>query len=63
MHVWVLLPEDLCNRSPGFCALVVREETPSPLPVGCLTDSLPELTRQHFLLKAPGYRLILLISA
>ena len=43
-YIWVLLPEDICNRSPGFCALVIQEETPSPLPVGCLSDSLPELS-------------------
>ena len=42
-HIWVLLPEDLCNLSPGFRALVIREETPSTLPVGCLTDGLAEL--------------------
>ena len=29
-RVQVLLQEDLCNPSPGFCALVVREETLSP---------------------------------
>ena len=29
-YVRVLLPEDLCNRSPGFCA---------PLPVGCPMDA------------------------
>ena len=40
MHVLVLLPEDLCNRLTCFSALVVREETPSPLPVGVPMDSL-----------------------
>ena len=63
MHVGMLLPEDLYNRSPGISALVIREETPSPLPVGCLTDGLPELTRQHCVLVSPGYRLILLLLA
>ena len=43
-HVQVLLPDDLCNRSPGFGALVIQEETPSPFPVGCPTDGLPELS-------------------
>ena len=61
-HVRVLLPKDLCNRSLGFSALVVREETPSPLPVGCSIDILPELTREHCLVEAPGYHLILLLS-
>ena len=42
-HVRVLLQEDLCKQSLGFSALVLREETPSPLLVGCLTDGLPEL--------------------
>ena len=41
--VRVLLPEDLFNKSPGFGALVLREETPSPLPVGRPTDGLAEL--------------------
>ena len=39
-RVRVLLPENLCNRSPGIHALVIREDTPSPLLVGCLTDCL-----------------------
>ena len=62
MHVQVLLLEDLCNRSPGYSALVIREETPSPLPVGFPTDGLPELPRKHCLVKTPGYRLILLLA-
>ena len=33
-HVRVLLPEYLCNRLPGFRALVIREDTPTPLLVG-----------------------------
>ena len=62
MHVRLILPEDLCNRSPGFSALVVQEETPSPLPVGCPTDGLPELPLEHCLVKSPSYRLILLLA-
>ena len=31
-HVRVLLLEDLCNRFPGFSALVVREETVEKTP-------------------------------
>ena len=63
MHVRVILPEDLCNRSPGFCALVIREETPSPLPVGGLTDGHPELPQEHCVVVALSYRLILLLPA
>ena len=59
----MLLPEDLCNRSPSFGALVIREETPSSLPVGCPADGLTELIRQHCLTVAPGYRLIFLLPA
>ena len=62
-HVGVLVLEDLCNRSPGFCALVVRKETPFPLPVGCLMDSLLELTRKHCVVIAPSDSLVLLLSA
>ena len=43
-HVLVILPEDLCNWSPGFGAFVVWEETPYPLPVGCPTDGLSDIT-------------------
>ena len=46
-----------------FSALVIREEIPSPFPVGCQTDGLPKLTRQHCVMLAPGYRLFLLIPA
>ena len=59
----MLLPEDLCNRLHGFGALVVREETPSPLHVGCLADGPMKLNRQHLIMAAPGYRLILLLPA
>ena len=62
-HVRVLLPEFLCNQSPGFCALMIREETPCPLPVGCPTDGLPKLTQQHSVMLAWGYRLIVLRPA
>ena len=63
MHVLVLLPEDICNRSPGFCAFVIWEETPSPLPVGCLMDGLPELSLEHCLVEAPGHSVVLLLTA
>ena len=59
----MLLPEDLCNRSPGFSALVIQEETPSTLPVSCLTDGLTELTRQLCLMEALVDHLILLLSS
>ena len=59
----MLLPEDLCNWLPGFSALVIREETPYLLPVGCPTDILTELNRQHCVMVAPGYRLIPLLFA
>ena len=39
-----------------------RNPTP-PIPVGCPTDGLPKLTRQHRVMVAPGYRLLLLLSA
>ena len=39
MHVRVLLPEDLCNRSPGFRALAIREETLPP--TCCLPNRRP----------------------
>ena len=61
MHVWMLLPEDLCNRSPGLSELVIRQEAPSPLPSGGLTDGLLKLTRQRRVVVAPGYRLLLLL--
>ena len=61
MHVQVLLPEDLCNQSPGFCALVIREETPSPLPVGFPTDGLSNLTQQNCVVVASCYGLVLLL--
>ena len=63
MHVRMILPEDLCNRSPGFRALVVREETPSPLPVGCPLEGLPELTRQHCVVITRDHGVILLFAA
>ena len=54
MYVRMLLLEDLCNRSPGFCALVVREETPSPFPISCPTGGLLELSQEHFLMEDLG---------
>ena len=62
-HVRVLLPEELYNWSPDFCALVIREETPSPLPVGCPTDGLPELSQEHCLVEALRYGIVLLLTA
>ena len=59
----VLLPENLSNRSPGLGALVVREEIPSSLPVGCPTYSLLHITRQYCVMVASGYPLILLLSS
>ena len=59
----MLLPEDLCKRSPSFGALVIREEAPSPLPIGDLSDGLPKLTIQHRVMVAQGYRLLLLSSS
>ena len=43
--------------------MVTREETPAPLPVGCLTDGLPQITRQYHIMVALGYRIILLLSS
>ena len=59
----MLLPEDLCNLSPGFSALVIREETPSPLPVGCLTDGLMKLNRQHCVMVSPRYSVVFILAA
>ena len=63
MHVRMLLMEKLCNRSPGFSALVILEETTTPLPVSCPTDGLPQRTRQHSVVSAPHNGLILLLSS
>ena len=59
----MLLPEDLCNQSPGFIALVLCEETPFPLPVGFLTDGLLELSQEHCLVETPGHGSVLLLAA
>ena len=59
----MFLPEDLHNRSPGFGALVVWEETPFPLPVGGPIDGLSELTRQHCVVITPGHGIGLLLAA
>ena len=53
-HVLMILPENLYNGSPGFCALVIWEETPSTLPVSRPMDSLLQLTRKHCVMVAPG---------
>ena len=63
MDVRVLLLEDLCNRSPNFGALVIREETPSPLPVGCPKYGLLELPQEHGLVVTPGHGFVLLLAA
>ena len=63
MHVQMLLQEDLCNQLSDFGALVIQEEAPSPLPVCCPTDDLLKLTRQHYVMVTPGYRLLLLLFA
>ena len=57
----MLLLEDLCNRSPDFRALVVREETPSPHSVGCPTDGLPELTTQQCVVTDLLYGVVFLL--
>ena len=59
----MLFPENLCNRSPGFSALVILEETPSPLPVGCPTDGLAKLPQEHSLVKTPHHGIVLLLAA
>ena len=59
----MLLLEDICNRSPGFSALVIREETPSPLHVGFLTDGLPEIYQEHCLVEAPRHGIVPLLTA
>ena len=61
-HVGVLLTEDICNRSTGFCAFVPRQETPSPHLVGCPTDGLAELSREHSLVKSPRHGIVLLLA-
>ena len=62
-HVRMLPPEDLCNRSPSYSALFIREETTSHLLVSCPTNSLPELPQKHCLVKAPGHGIVLLLAA
>ena len=59
----MLIPEDLCNRSPSFSALMIREETLSPLPVGFPTVDLAELTQQQWPVIAPCYGVVLLLLA
>ena len=59
----MLLLEDLCNRSPSFGALIIREETPSLLPVGFLEEGLTQLTQQHCGMVSQGFYLILLLLA
>ena len=63
MNVRVLLPEDLSNGSPSFGALVVQEETSSPLLVGFLAEGLLELTRRHCVVITLGHVVILLLTA
>ena len=56
-------PKKLCNRSPGFGALVVQEETPYPLSDDCLTDGLPKLMRQHSVMVSSCHSLVLLLPS
>ena len=58
----MLIPEDICNRLHGFFTLIIWEETPPPLPVGCLTDVLSDLTIQHRVIVFPCNGLLLLLS-
>ena len=58
----VLSLEKICNRLPGLYASVIQKETPSPLPVGCLTDGLTKLSQQHCVVVASCYGLVLLLS-
>ena len=62
-HVRVILPEDFCNRSPGFSALVLRKETTSSLPVGCPTDGLSELSQEHCPMGTAVPGVVLLLAA
>ena len=59
----MLFLENLCNQFPGLCALLILEETPSTLPLNCLTDGLTQFTRQYCVMVALGYCLILLLSS
>ena len=59
----MLLPENLCNRLPGSYALVIREDTPSPLPIGCPTDGRTQLTSQNRVVVTPCNGLVLLLSS
>ena len=63
--VWVLLLEYLRDGYPGIGAEIVRKETPSPLPVGCLTDGLPKLPIQKCAVKllVEGFVVLLLYQA
>ena len=58
----MLFTENLYNRSLGFSALVIREETPYPILVGCLTACLPQITLQHSVVVDPCNDLILLLA-
>ena len=46
-----------------FWCIFLREETPSPLPVGCPPDGLPDLSREHCLVENPGHGVFLLLIA
>ena len=46
-----------------FFALIIREETPSPLLVGFLTDGLSELSQEHCLVETLGHGVFLLLTA
>ena len=59
----MLFPEELCNRSPGFSALAIWEETPSPLSFSCPTDGLHQLTRQHYVVISLRSSVVLFLPA
>ena len=60
--VQVILPENLCNWSPGICALVIQEETPSHLHIGFPADGLAQLTKNHCIVLAKVFLLVLLLT-
>ena len=55
--------ENLSNRYPSLCALVIWEETPYFLPVGFPEEDLPKLTRQHSVMVYSCHSLFLLIPS
>ena len=59
----MLIPEKPSNRSPGLSELVIREEKPSPLPVGRPAESLPHLTQHHYAVVDPGFLCVLFLTS